>query len=191
MIHELRFAGHGVGLDPLTAVHTSDLAALVDPDLWAGIPPPVPDTEPLMIDYVAAAEADPTRMAFAVIDLSIGSAVGSTSFYELNSSVRRIEIGHTFYGRSSWGTSINPACKLMLMTYAFEDLGLHRLALRCDARNGRSAAAIQRLGAKPEGILRGHRLRPEGGHGDTAYFSILAPEWPAAKAGLIERLGER
>lgn len=100
---------------------------------------------------------------------------------------QRCEIGHTFYGRHWWGGATNPACKLLLLTHAFEDWGMYRVALRCDARNARSLAAMRRLGAVPEGVLRGHRVAADGSRGDTAYLSVLAPEWPAVRDGLLRR----
>jgi len=86
------------------------------------------------------------------------------------------------------GGPTNPACKLLLLEHAFEVWGMHRVALRADARNARSIAAMRKLGLVPEGMLRGHRVAADGSRGDTAYFSVLAPEWPAMRAGLLSRL---
>jgi RimJ/RimL family protein N-acetyltransferase len=117
-----------------------------------------------------------------------GEVRGSTRFYELNTGQRRVEIGSTFYGRAWWAGVTNPACKLLLLRHAFEELGLRRVALRCDARNTRSRAAILRLGAREEGRLRAHRVAPDGSVGDTLYFSVLADEWPGVRDGLEARL---
>jgi len=127
-------------------------------------------------------------LAFAVLDAATGEVRGSTSFYDWEPRMARVEIGHTYYARRWWGTSNNPACKLLMLRHAFETWGCVRVALRADARNARSIAAITRLGATPEGVLRSHRVAPDGSRGDTAYFSILADEWPAVRDGLLARL---
>ncbi|WP_454050478.1 GNAT family N-acetyltransferase [Cellulomonas sp. Marseille-Q8402] len=101
----------------------------------------------------------------------------------------RVEIGHTYFAPRWWGTDNNPACKLLMLTHAFDTWGCARVALRADARNTRSVGAITRLGAVPEGVLRGHRRAPDGSLGDTAYFSVVAEEWPAVRDGLRARLG--
>jgi N-acetyltransferase len=130
----------------------------------------------------------PDRLRFTVLDAATGQVRGSTSFYDWAPDSSRVEIGRTYYGRAWWGGATNPACKLLLLTHAFDVWGCARVALRADAANTRSTAAIQRLGAVPEGVLRSHRVRPDGSRGDTAYFSILADEWPAVRAGLESRL---
>lgn len=149
---------------------------------------PTPQTPAEMLATIDAAHAAPGRLSFAVLDAATGEVRGSTSFYDWVPAFSRVEIGHTYYGRAWWGGATNPACKLALLTHAFETWGCERVALRADAENARSIAAIQRLGGVPEGVLRSHRVRPDGSRGDTAYFSILAPEWPAVRAGLETRL---
>ncbi|PZR53585.1 GNAT family N-acetyltransferase [Xylanimonas oleitrophica] len=191
MIHDLVLAGHGVRLEPLAVAHAPALHALVDDALWAGMTSPRPTTPDGWAQWVAAQQADPARVAFAVVSdggAADGQVRGSTSFYELSHAQRRVEIGTTFYGRAWWGTTNNPACKLLLLGHAFEEWGMQRVALRADARNVRSCAAIQRLGARPEGVLRKHRVAADGSTGDTAYFSVLDDEWPAVRAGLEARL---
>ena len=130
-------------------------------------------------------------MAFAVVSHGgddDGTVRGSTRFYDLAPGPRRVEVGTTFYGRAWWGGVTNPACKLLLLTHAFEVWGMRRVALRADARNARSCAAIERLGARPEGVLRKHRVAADGTVGDTAYFSVVDDEWPEVRAGLQRRL---
>lgn len=188
MQHSVELAGHGVRLEPLAPAHAAALCALVDAELWVAQPPPLPDTEPLMRGYITAAVNDPLRMAFAVCEADSGEVRGTTSFYELVPVHQRIEIGATFYGRPHWGGRTNPTCKLLLLTHAFEQLAVHRVALRCSSSNARSAAAIQRLGAVAEGALRSHRITLDGTRADTLYFSILAPEWPAVRARLQDRV---
>jgi RimJ/RimL family protein N-acetyltransferase len=139
-------------------------------------------------DYVHSEQEAEDKLAFAVVGDADGEVRGHTTFYDLVRDQRRVEIGSTFYGRAWWGGVTNPACKLLLLRHAFEEWGLQRVALRADARNTRSRAAIQRLGARPEGVLRKHRVAPDGSTGDTAYFSIVDDEWPGVRDGLLERL---
>lgn len=190
MQHDLVLAGHGWRLEPLAHEHAGALAVLVDEEVWAGMLGEVPDTVDAMARWISAALDEPARQAFAVVDDSDGAAVGSTSLYELSLAQRRVEVGHTFYGRSRWGGRTNPACKRLLLGHCFDTLGLARVALRCDADNARSAAAIGRLGAVREGVLRSHRQRRDGTRGDTVYFSVLAGEWPAVRAALDARLDQ-
>ena len=193
MRHDLVLTGPTVTLRPLGADDAAALAALtvdsddVEGDLrW--------HTSPLPIDAGVAREniealvGDPTVLPLAVVGADGGELRGITSFYELNRSVPRVEIGHTQYGRRYWGGVTNPATKLLMLTHAFEVWQCARVALRCDAENERSAGAIRRLGARPEGVLRHHRRRHDGSLGDTAYFSITADEWPAVRGGLRARV---
>jgi N-acetyltransferase len=127
-------------------------------------------------------------MAIAVTDTATGSLRGMTSFYEYVAAVPRVEIGHTYYGRRFWGGDTNPHTKLQLLTHAFDTWSCERVALRCDAANERSARAIQRLGAEPEGVLRAHRRRHDGTVADTAYFSVVRADWPHVRRGLLDRV---
>lgn len=175
-------------LEPLSTGHAAGLLGLLDTDLWAWMTSPMPDGVEEMTAFIQATVERTATLAFAVVDADTGEVRGSTSFYDLAPAQGRVEVGSTFYGRRFWGGPTNPACKMLLFGHAFEELGLHRVALRCDARNARSAAAIRRLGAVPEGVLRGHRVAADGSRGDTAYFSVLAPEWPQVQGGLARRL---
>ncbi len=118
-----------------------------------------------------------------------GRAAGGTSYLDVDLDVGGLEIGWTWYAQELWGTDVNPTCKLLLMTYAFEDLGAGRILLKTDALNARSQAAIKKLGCQYDGTLRHNRVRNNGSVRDSAYFSLLAAEWPAAKHGLVARLG--
>ncbi|GEL97942.1 GNAT family N-acetyltransferase [Cellulomonas terrae] len=188
MLHDLTLEGHGTRLVPLADEHAEPLSAFVDDCLWAGMSSPTPGSPAAMRSEIRTADAAPGRLAFAVVDAGTGVVRGSTSFYDLDLRIGRVEIGHTFYDPRWWGTTNNPSCKLLLLTHAFETWGCARVAFRADARNARSIAAIRRLGAVPEGVLRSHRLAPDGSRGDSAYFSILPDEWPAVRAGLEARL---
>lgn len=187
MLHDLTLSADEVRLVPLAVEHAPALLAFVDDDAWSGWSVPTPRTVDDMAQVVAGAHATPDRYAFAVLGLH-GEVRGTTSFYDVDHRVARCEVGWTFYGRPFWGGRTNPAVKLALLRHAFETWGMHRVALRADARNARSVGAITRLGGVPEGVLRGHRIAADGTRGDTAYFSILAPEWPAVRAGLEKRL---
>lgn len=100
----------------------------------------------------------------------------------------RVEIGHTYYGRRFWGGPTNPHTKLLMLDHAFVTWSCERVALRFDAANQRSAGAIARLGARPEGVLRAHRRRHDGTVADTAYFSVVSADWPDVRRGLPARL---
>jgi RimJ/RimL family protein N-acetyltransferase len=186
--HDLRLSGPVVSLSPLLDRHADELAALGDAEAyaWNTVTPPL--TTRSARATIDALVADPTTYPFAVTGTADGGLRGVTAFYEHVASVPRVEIGHTFYGRSFWGGSTNPSTKLLMLRHAFGTWPCERVALRCDADNLRSAAAIQRLGATPEGVLRGHRRRHDGTVADTAYFSILAAEWPAVERGLLARV---
>ncbi|KZM79741.1 GNAT family N-acetyltransferase [Cellulosimicrobium sp. I38E] len=195
MQHDTTLEGFGVRLVPLDESHAPALGALVDDGIWAGMSSRVPAGTDAMSGYVRDAVAAPGRLAFAVVgagsgDASDGAEVvrGSTSLYEWVPSQGRVELGSTFYAREWWGGVTNPACKYLLLRHAFEDLGVARVALRADARNSRSIGAIRRLGAVPEGVLRSHRVAPDGSRQDTAYFSILLDEWATVRDGLLARL---
>ncbi|GGC03583.1 GNAT family N-acetyltransferase [Cellulomonas carbonis] len=187
MLHDLTLDAPGVRLVPLSEDHAPALLALIDDALWAGMSVPVPRATADMTALVRAAHAAPGRLAFTVLG-DDGTVRGSTSFYDVDHGQGRCEVGWTYYGREWWGGSTNPACKLALFAHAFDGWGMQRVALRADARNARSIAAIRRLGGVPEGVLRSHRVAPDGSRGDTAYFSVLADEWPAVRRGLQERL---
>jgi RimJ/RimL family protein N-acetyltransferase len=184
--HDLELHGADVSLIPLAQVHAAPLAAVVDAAIWEHNADEPPSTEGLMSRVIDGAVADPTRQSFAVI--VEGRPVGSTSFYEHSPVNARIEIGYTFYGRDVWGGSTNPASKRLLLAYAFDELAVERVALRCAGRNAHSAAAITKLGATREGVLRSHRVRYDGERDDTVYFSILAAEWPDVRQRLDARL---
>ena len=204
--HETLLEGFGVRLEPLAEHHAPQLGTIVDDGIWAGMSSPTPHGTEAMTAYVRDAVAAPGRLAFAVLgsgpsagsgtrtgevpDDDAGRVRGTTSLYEWVPSQGRVELGSTFYAREWWGGTTNPACKYLLLRHAFESLGVSRVALRADARNSRSITAIRRLGAVPEGVLRSHRVAPDGSRQDTAYFSILLDEWPTVRDGLLTRLGD-
>ena len=126
--------------------------------------------------------------AFAVVDRESGRTIGSTCYLDVPLFKESVEIGATYYGRAHWGTGVNTECKLLLFTCAFEDLGFDRVQLKTDSNNERSQNAIARLGCTREGTLRHQQRRRDGSWRDTVYYSLLAQEWPEAKARMVERL---
>ena len=123
-------------------------------------------------------------MPFAVRDNASGDIVGSTRYFNVDAANRRLEIGHTWYAKRAQRTAINTECKLLLLTHAFETLGCIAVEFRTHWFNHASRAAIARLGAKQDGVLRNHQLLPDGSRRDTVVFSIIDGEWPAVQAHL-------
>lgn len=188
MEHDCTLSGHGFRLEPLTQKHVGDLARMVDADLWAGMSTPLPEGEVGMMNYIEDSLALEGCYPFAVIDAISGEVRGSTALVAHDPEARRLEIGRTFYDREVWGRLINPAAKFLLLEHAFEHMDVFRVAMRADARNSRSLAAIERLGATREGTLRGFRDGPDGTRVDSVMFSILATEWPGVRERLIARI---
>src|SRR5450755_1614678 len=132
---------------------------------------------------------DATRhIADAQIDAATGEFAGATSFYEVNPALRALGIGHTWLGQRWWRTGHNTESKLLMMTFAFETLGAVRVVWHTDIFNTRSQAAIERLGAVREGLLRKHRLRYDGSWRDTVQYAMVDDDWPAARSALAARL---
>ena len=179
--------GHGVRLEPLTRAHVPDLLPVAsDGEVWRFLSLPRPQDTAAMTAVVDAAVADPGRVAWAVV--VGGRAVGSTSYLDVDTAVGGLEVGWTWYAREVWASHVNPACKRLLLGHAFDDLGAQRVTFKLDARNTRSFRAVERLGAHYDGTLRHHRLRADGTVRDSAYFSVLAVEWPDVRSGLQARL---
>ncbi|MEU4492670.1 GNAT family protein [Streptomyces sp. NPDC023998] len=181
--------GRYVRLEPLTMDHLPDLFAAGggDDEVWRWQGGPTPHTQDELGLKLRALLDDAERgeyVAFAVIHRASGQAVGWTTYLDVDTVDERLEIGWTWYGRAFWRTAVNTETKLLLLTHAFEELGMGRVQLKTDHMNQRSQAAIARIGAQREGVLRRHRLRPDGTWRDSVYFSILSEEWPAAKARL-------
>ncbi len=117
-----------------------------------------------------------------------GVIVGTTSFLDVSVNDARLEIGSTMYSPSEWGGDLNPTCKYLLMSYAFVELGMGRVQLKTDIRNVRSRNAIERLGARFEGVLRRYQRRADGTVRDTVMYSVIAEDWPAVRDGLTARI---
>jgi len=187
-VQPITLCGAFVRLEPATFDHAESLAKYAEPELFqyfAGVRPQ-PQTPEAVKDFLTASKKD--RLVFAVIDLSTGESIGTTSFMDIRREDLGLEIGSTWLGRKFHGTKVNPECKLLLLQHAFEQLGCMRIQLRTDMRNLKSRGAIEKLGAKQEGIFRQHVLMPDGFRRDTVFFSILDSEWPIIKERLQQRL---
>ncbi|MDA8344369.1 MAG: GNAT family protein [Thermaerobacter sp.] len=183
--------GAAVRLEPLRQTHgTGILAAADDPSIWRWMSKSLTDAAAVeeFIDSALRDEAAGRAYAFAVVSRSDGNVIGSTRYLDVDEANRGAEVGWTFYSRAAWGGAVNPESKLLLLRHAFEDWGAMRIALRTDSRNLHSQAAIRKLGARYEGLLRSHRLRRDGSVRDTVCFSVVREEWPSVRAGLLARL---
>ncbi|MFF5208619.1 GNAT family N-acetyltransferase [Streptosporangium sp. NPDC000396] len=181
--------GDVVRLEPLSLAHVPDLflAGGGDDEVWRWLSVPAPRSENELASIAAEVIDGPECVPFAVILKETGRAVGWTTYIDTPGYADSIEIGWTWYGRAMWRSAVNTACKILLIDHAFDKLGVNRVQLKTDILNTRSQAAIQRIGAVPEGVLRRQRRRPDGSWRDTAYFSILDDEWPAHRARLLAR----
>ena len=183
--------GHGVRLEPLTIAHEAGIrAAASDGNLWDLWFTSVPDPDHVA-QYIAAANegmAAGHMLPWAVRDVASGDVVGSTRYHDIVPAVDRVEIGYTFYAQRWQRTHVNSACKLLLLTHAFETVGCEVVGLRTDNFNFRSQKAIEGIGAKRDGIIRHHHPRRDGSARDTYIYSILLGEWPDVKRHLETRL---
>ena len=182
-------AGGPLTLDPMRLSAAPDyLAALGDPAAAGEVVAHLSFRRPDDLDgaraIIRAALADQTRIPYVQRLTTTGELVGTTSFYEVSPEVRSVAIGHTWIGRRFWRTGVNTESKLIMLTRAFEGLGAERVVWHTDILNLRSQAAIERLGAQREGIIRHHRIRPDGSWRDTVQYSMLSAEWPTAKERL-------
>jgi RimJ/RimL family protein N-acetyltransferase len=181
---------NGARLEPLSLAHAEGLrAAAADGELWNIRVTSVP--EPHNVEsYIRDALEMPNRLAFAVIDASSGVVIGTTSYHDIVPSVARVEIGWTWYAKSRQRSHVNTSCKLLLLSHAFDTLGCAVVGLRTDNFNHASQRAIERLGAKKDGVIRHHHLRRDGTVRDTFMYSIVRGEWPEIKSHLHYKLGE-
>jgi RimJ/RimL family protein N-acetyltransferase len=183
--------GPHVRLEPMTADHASALeAAARDGELWnlrvTSVPAPGETG-----DYIATAlqgQAAGHMLPFVVVDADSGRVIGSTRYHDIVPAVERLEIGYTWYGKSWQRSHVNTTCKLLLLTHAFETLGAQLVGWRTDNYNFASQRAIERLGARKDGVLRHHALRRDGTVRDTVMYSLAAGEWPEVKAHLRYQL---
>jgi RimJ/RimL family protein N-acetyltransferase len=192
-VEPITLSARGISLVPLALAHEEGLrAAAADGELWnirvTSVPEPK-DTRKYIEDALAMREAG-HRFAFAVIEDSSGKVLGSSSYHDIVPAIQRLEIGYTWYAKSHQRSHVNSTCKLLLMTHAFETLGCHVVGWRTDNFNFASIAAIERLGAKKDGVLRGHALRRDGTIRDTVIYSLRSGEWPEVRAQLQHALNK-
>ena len=181
-----------VNLEPLDQRHCDDLAeAVKDGALWTlwYTSVPSPETMQAEIERRLALQAAGSMLPFAVVDNTTGHAVGMTTYMNVDAIHHRVEIGSTWYRKSVQRTPLNTHCKLMLLTHAFETLDCIAVEFRTHAFNHQSRTAIERLGAKLDGVLRNHQIASNGTLRDTYVYSIIASEWPTVKANLVWQTG--
>jgi N-acetyltransferase len=192
-LEPVHLAGALARLDP---VQPGDVRGLVeavqDGRLWELWYTSVPAPEQVQdhVERALAAQRTGTVLPFTVRRTGTGTVAGMTTFLHADAETPRVEIGSTFLARSAQGTGVNAECKLLLLTHAFDVLGCVAVEFRTHWLNHASRAAIARLGARQDGVLRNHRRMPDGTLRDTVVFSVLASEWPAVRSGLRHRVAQ-
>jgi len=190
-VRPVTLASEHLRLEPLGLEHVEGLKrAAADGELWTIRVTSVPDPDDTRgyVERALQAFAEGHRLAFAVLDARSGEVIGSSSYHDIVPAVERLEIGYTWYAKSRQRTHVNASAKLLLMTHAFETLGARLVGWRTDNFNFASQRAIERLGARKDGVLRHHAVRRDGTIRDTVMYSMTAGEWPEAKAELQARL---
>ncbi|MDR6858099.1 GNAT family N-acetyltransferase [Variovorax guangxiensis] len=187
-VEPVTLRSRGIALVPLALEHEDCLrAAAADGELWkirvTSVPEPQ-ETRAYIETALAAREAG-HRFAFAVTDEASGAVLGSTSYHDILPAVKRVEIGYTWYAGRCQRTHVNTTCKLLMMSHAFDTLGCHVVGWRTDNFNHASQRAIERLGARKDGVIRGHALRRDGTIRDTVMYSLRSGEWPEVRAQLL------
>jgi RimJ/RimL family protein N-acetyltransferase len=182
-----------VRLEPLGRQHEAGLAAAAaDGELWqlTFTSVPEPGAERDYVELALRMREEGSRMPFAVIEVATGNVIGSSSYHDIVPGIRRLEIGYTWYAKRYQRTAVNSTCKWLLMYHAFAVLGAQLVGWRTDGLNFASQAAIERLGARKDGVIRHHALRRDGTVRDTVMYSMTPGEWPAARAQLERWLTE-
>jgi len=187
-VEPVTLRSNGLRLEPLAPEHAEGLAAAAaDGALWklriTSVPEPQ-DTR-AYIETALRMREEGSRFAFAVVEDATGAVLGSTSYHDILPAVRRVEIGYTWYRQSVQRTHVNTTAKLLMMGHAFDTLGCHVVGWRTDNFNFASQRAIERLGARKDGVIRGHALRRDGTIRDTVMYSMRSGEWPEARAQLL------
>ena len=190
-VSPLVIEGQHVRLEPLTHAHTESLIkAANDGDIWKSdvTVVPSPDNISKYIDDALRGLERGNELPFAIASKATGDVVGTTRFYEIMPADRRVAIGYTWLARSAQRTPVNTETKLLLLHHAFDYWKCVRVEFITDVLNEQSRAAILRLGAKQEGILRSHMIMPSGRIRDSVFFSIIAEEWPEVRSNLEAKL---
>jgi len=192
MIKPLTLEGNYVRLEPLSFAHQEALLeAASDGELWT-LPYTIVPGKETIVEYIGNAlrgQEQGREQPFTIVDRKRDAIVGSTRYTEIDAANRKLEIGYTWLAQSAQRTPINTEAKYLLLRHAFEDLHCVRVELVTDVLNQRSQAAILRIGARREGILRNHMIMPNGRVRDSVCFSIIDSEWAVVKEGLLARLG--
>jgi N-acetyltransferase len=188
-MHMPTLRGRWVDLEPLEEAHREPLRRAADDErIWATtLTRASGDGFDTWFSGALAEREAGRKFPFAVRRLADRACVGSTSYLDISPHHKRLEIGSTWYHPTSWGTAVNPECKLLLLTHAFEVLGVQRVAFVTDVLNERSRSAIAKLGATREGVLRSHMIAQGGRTRDSVVFSIVAGEWPEIRVALRSR----
>ena len=187
-VQPVTLSARGIDLVPLSLEHEVGLrAAAADGQLWNIRVTSVPEPEATRtyIESALAMREAGNRFAFAVQDAGSGKVLGCTSYHDIVPALKRLEIGWTWFCKSSQRTHVNTTCKLLMLSHAFETLVCHVVGWRTDNFNFASQAAIERLGARKDGVIRGHALRRDGSIRDTVMYSLRSGEWPEVKAQLL------
>jgi len=185
----VKLEGFHVRLEPLTLDHAAALFAIgQDPSIWQWLTrPPLQSLEDTRT-WLGKVLEHYDEIAFAIIDRASGAVAGTTRYMDIRREDRGLEIGGTWLGVDYMRTAINTECKYLLMKHAFETLGAARVQLKTDLRNERSQSAIERIGAKREGVLRRHKLTRGGLIRDSVFYSVIDKEWPDVKKRLEEMI---
>jgi RimJ/RimL family protein N-acetyltransferase len=186
-VEPVTLRGEHAMLEPMGREHAGALAeAARDGELWRlwYTSVPVPEAMGAYVETALAIREEKGAMPFVVRERASGAVVGSTRMFNVEAAHRRLEIGHTWYAKRVQRTGVNTECKLMLLTHAFEALACIAVEFRTSTFNLPSQRAIERLGAKRDGVLRNHMILPDGTLRDTVVYSVIAPEWPAVRRHL-------
>ncbi|MEB0056309.1 MULTISPECIES: GNAT family protein [unclassified Variovorax] len=187
-VEPITLSSRGIALVPLALSHELGLrAAAADGELWklriTSVPEPQ-DTRGYIETALQMREAG-NRFAFAVTEEATGTVLGSTSYHDILPAVKRVEIGYTWYAKRCQRTHVNTTCKLLMLSHAFDVLGCNVVGWRTDNFNHASQRAIERLGARKDGVIRGHAMRRDGTIRDTVMYSLRSGEWPEVRAQLL------
>jgi RimJ/RimL family protein N-acetyltransferase len=188
-IDQITLENESVRLEPLSQEHAADLAraaAGLERAWYTSVP--APEGVPAEIERRIAFRETGMMNPFAVRRLATGEVVGMTTYCNIDQPNRRVEIGYTWLSLAVHGAGVNPAMKRLMLAHAFEDCDAIAVSFLTHFHNRQSRAAIERLGAKMDGILRNHRIMPDGSLRDTVAYSILPDEWPAVRNGRDARL---
>jgi RimJ/RimL family protein N-acetyltransferase len=194
-LRPITLEGQLVRLEPLSEAHAPGLAEVgLEPEIWRHMLYGNVDSEAKLLAFVQdilARQARGTDLPFTVVHRQTGKPIGCTRYMSISVADRGLEIGGTWYGRAYQRTGVNTECKYLLLRHAFETWGCIRVQLKTDLNNTRSQAAIERIGATREGVLRNHMLRPDGSIRHSVIYSIIDTEWPQVKARLEGLIGRR